>query len=91
MRLHDERLEIVLEDINPSFVAAAERAFASRALTAEHLGRIDGTLLQQLTSVAFGGHDRRTVYLGSLHASCVYRFRSAIGGAAMPHWAYRAP
>ena len=91
MRLHVGRLEIVLEDINPSFVAAAEHAFASRALTAEHLGRIDGTLLQQLTSVAFGGHDRRTVYLGSLHASCVYRFRSAIGGAAMPHWAHRAP
>ena len=91
MRLHGDRLETVLEDVNPSFVDAVERAFAMRSMAREHLGRIDGTLLQQLTSVAFGGPDRRTVYLGSLHASCLYRFRATIAGAPMSHWAYDAP
>jgi hypothetical protein len=90
MRLHGERLEIVLEDVNPAFVEAAEHAFASHSMAAAHLGRIDRTLLQQLTSVAFGGPDRRTVYLGSLYASCVYRFRATVAGAPMPHWAYNA-
>jgi sugar lactone lactonase YvrE len=55
-------------------------------MTAEHLGPIPGTLLQQLTSVAFGGPDRQTVYLGSLHASCLYRFRAKVRGAILPHW-----
>jgi sugar lactone lactonase YvrE len=91
MRLHGDGLEIVLEDVNPSFVDAVERAFAGRSMAREHLGRIDGTLLQQLTSVAFGGPDRRTVYLGSLHASCVFRFRATIAGAPMSHWAYDEP
>ena len=57
-------------------------------MAAEHLGRIPDTLIQQLTSVAFGGPDRRTVYLGTLHGSCVYRFRGDVAGAIQPHWAY---
>ena len=58
---------------------------------AEHLGPIRGTILQQLTSVAFGGADRRTVYLGGLHTDHVYRFRSDVAGAPPPHWTWRLP
>jgi sugar lactone lactonase YvrE len=81
VRFHRDRLETILEDVNPEFVERVEHAFASRSMAAEHLGRIPGAFLQQLTSIAFGGPDLRTVYLGSLHASCVYRFRSEIAGA----------
>ena len=87
VRFHRDRIEIVLEDVNPDFVASVEQAYASRSMAAEHLGRIPGTLIQQLTSVAFGGPDLRTVYLGSLHASCVYRFRSHIAGVKTTQWA----
>jgi sugar lactone lactonase YvrE len=86
VRFHDDRLETVLEDVSPAFVERVEHAFASRTMAAEHLGRIPGTFLQQVTSLAFGGADRRTVYLGSLHASCLYRFRASIAGALLPHW-----
>ena len=86
VRFHDDRVETVLEDANTDFIDRVERAFVSRSMAAEHLGRIPGTLLQQLTSVAFGGPDRRTVYLGSLHGSCVYRFRTTVSGAIPPHW-----
>jgi sugar lactone lactonase YvrE len=86
VRLHRDRIETVLEDANTGFGDRVEHAFASRAMAAEHLGRIPETLLQQLTSVAFGGPDRRTVYLGSLHASCLYRFRANVSGATLPHW-----
>jgi hypothetical protein len=72
--------------VNPDFVDRVEQAFASRSMSAEHLGRIPGTLLQQLTSLAFGGPDGRTVYLGSLHASCLYRFRTRVTGARPAHW-----
>ena len=88
VRFHREQIETVLEDLNEQFVEDVERAFASRAMAAEHLGRIPDTLIQQLTSVAFGGPDRRTVYLGTLHGPCVYRFRGGVAGAIQPHWAY---
>src|SRR5262245_25546277 len=91
MRFHDDRLQVVLEDINAAFVEDVERAFAAGTMNATHLGPIPETRLQQLTSVAFGGMDRRTIYLGSLHASCIYSFRSALPGALAPHWAFPAP
>lgn len=75
LRFADERIEVVLEDANPSFVQAAEDAFAARTMSAEHLGPIPGTTLQHLTSVAFGGSDGRTMFLGSLHGRSVYSFR----------------
>jgi sugar lactone lactonase YvrE len=86
LRFHDDRLETILDDVNPDFVKRVEQAFASRSMTAEHLGRIPGTMLQQLTSLAFGGPDRRIVYLGTLHGSCLYRFRTTVSGARLPHW-----
>ena len=90
LRFHREQIEIVLEDVNERFVEQAEQAFASRSMSAEHLGRIPDTLIQQLTSIAFGGPDRRIVYLGTLHASCLYRFRTEVPGAMLPHWAFPA-
>lgn len=86
VRFQDGRLETILEDVNAGFVERAEQAFASRTMAAEHLGRIPRTLLQQLTSLAFGGADRRTVYLGTLHGTCLYRFRAPVAGARLSHW-----
>ena len=40
LRFHDDRMEIVLEDVNTDFVDRVEQAFASRTMAAEHLGRI---------------------------------------------------
>ena len=91
IRFHDDRIETVLEDVNPEFVQRVEAAFASRSMSSEHLGRIPGTRLQQLTSVAFGGADRRTVSLGTLHGSVVYRFRAGIAGAPVPYWDFPTP
>jgi sugar lactone lactonase YvrE len=88
LRFHRGEIEVILADVNERFVEQVEQAFAARSMSAEHLGRIPDTLLQQLTSVAFGGPDRRTVYLGTLHASCVYRFRSDVPGAILPHWEF---
>lgn len=91
VRFHDDRLETVLQDVNPEFVDRVEGAFASRTMSREHLGKIPGTRLQQLTSVAFGGADRRTVYLGTLHGTSVYSFRAAIAGAQVPYWNFPVP
>ena len=81
LRLKDDDLRTVLEDVNPEHVDEVERAYASGQMQREHLGPIPGTTLQQLTSLAFGGTDGRTVYLGSLHGPCLYRFRAEVSGA----------
>lgn len=74
LRVDDGAVETILEDVNREHVERVEHAFLSGQMRREHLGPIPGTTLQQLTSVAFGGRDGRTVYLGSLHATCLYRF-----------------
>jgi hypothetical protein len=50
-----------------------------------HLGPIPGTRFQHLTSITFGGADRRTAYLGSLHADCIYEFPAPVAGAEPAH------
>jgi sugar lactone lactonase YvrE len=77
-------IETLLEDGASEFTRNAEEAFAVGKMTTTHLGPIPGTRLQQLTSVAFGGPDGCLVHLGSLHAPCVYRFRSAPDGGWLP-------
>jgi len=91
IRFHDDRVETVLEDVNAEFVQRVEAAFAAHRMIREHLGPIPDTRLQQLTSVAFGGADRRTVYLGTLHGSAVYRFRAGVAGAPVPYWDFETP
>lgn len=86
LRFHADRLETVIEDANPAHIDSVERAFLGGTMVREHLGPIPGTRMQHLTSVAFGGSDLRTGYLGSLHGGSVYRFRSPVAGVAPIHW-----
>jgi sugar lactone lactonase YvrE len=81
LRIREARVETIIEDLNPAFIAEVEEAFAGKTMRREHLGPVPGTRLQQVTSVAFGGPDRRTVYLGSLHSPCLYRFGAEVAGA----------
>jgi sugar lactone lactonase YvrE len=75
LRFADGRLETMVEDVNEGYVAEVERAFAAGAMAAQHLGPIPGTTLQHVTSLTFAGADRRTVCLGTLHGTCLYRGR----------------
>jgi sugar lactone lactonase YvrE len=80
----DGRIETIVAEVNDAFVDAVETAFAAGLMASDHLGRIPGTRLQHVTSLSFGDHDRRTVFLGSLHGECIYRFRSHIPGVPAP-------
>ena len=72
LRFDGHELTTMLEDVNGEYVNAVERAWVNGEMRTEHLGPIPETRLQQLTSVAFGANGR-DLYLGSLHADCVYR------------------
>ena len=45
-----------------------------------------GQVAPLTSSVAFGGADRRDVYLGSLAGTRIAQFRSPVAGLPMSHW-----
>jgi hypothetical protein len=44
--------------------------------------------LGNIASIAFGGPDLKTAYLGTLSADCLYTFTSPIAGVQPSHWHY---
>jgi len=91
VRFDGETLHTVIEEANLAHIDAVEEAFASGQMRTEHLGPIPGTRLQHVTSIAFGGADLRTAYVGCLHTDCIFRFRSEVPGAAPTHWGFALP
>jgi gluconolactonase len=43
-------------------------------------------LAPRMASITFGGHDLRTVYIGSLRGTALPTFRSPVPGVPLPHW-----
>ena len=84
----DGATSLVFEDGNPGHVARVENALTDRSITRDHFYLKSGTRVQNIASIAFGGPDRRTAYLGSLAGDTIARFRSPVAGFALPHWKY---
>ncbi|MDQ4059532.1 MAG: SMP-30/gluconolactonase/LRE family protein, partial [Pseudomonadota bacterium] len=84
----DGRQNIVLEDSVASHLDRLEKAYHEHRLTRPELTRPLDTTLKNISSIAFGGHDRRTIYLGSIGGDRLATFRSPIAGAPPVHWAW---
>ncbi len=84
----DGSTQIVLEDSDPDHVAWCEEAYLKGELGRIHVDRCGGRLLKNISSIAFGGSDLRTVYLGCLQGDAIAHFRSPIGGHPPSHWNY---
>jgi hypothetical protein len=76
----------VFEDPNPEALDNALAKIQSGTFSPQDLLACAGATLQFPTSVAFGGRDLKTVYLGSLGMTRLVSFRSPVAGAALPHW-----
>jgi hypothetical protein len=50
------------------------------------IDRVAGKKLRNISSLAFGGTDRKTAYLGCLSGDQIATFRSPVAGRALPHW-----
>ena len=79
---------VILENADPEAVARAERHYAENSLSRADIDAGRERVLGNLSSLAFGGPDLRTVYLGSLFGSRIATFRSPIAGAEPAHWRY---
>jgi sugar lactone lactonase YvrE len=79
---------IVLEDADAAHVDWCERAYLRGELGRQHLDRAAGRVLKNVSSLAFGGPDLRTAYLGCLLGDAIACFRAPVPGHPPFHWTY---
>jgi len=85
----DRSQSVVLEDNEAAFVGRVEAMFASDELAGATLPPTPAARIRNLSSSAFGGPQLRTLYLGCLQDSRIYRMSSPVAGARPPHWHVR--
>ena len=78
--------QIILEDSNLCHLEWVEKAYLSSSLERKHLDTNASKVLKNISSLAFGGNDMKTVYLGCLQGGSIATFRSNIAGAEPAHW-----
>ena len=80
--------QLVLEDADPAHVEECEAAYVSGTMGRPHLDKVTGRLLRNISSLAFGGPDLRTAYLGCLLGDSIAVFDSPVAGHPPAHWRY---
>lgn len=76
---------VLLEDTGPAGHDAVA-AYARGELTYDQVELSRGSRLHNLSSLAFGGPDRKTIHLGGLGTTAVQTVRSPVAGQPMAHW-----
>lgn len=79
---------VVVEDPDAALIATAEAHYAEGTLSRSDIDSGGTRSLRNVSSIAFGGPDLETVYLGNLAGHRLATFRSPIAGAEPPHWRY---
>lgn len=77
---------VIVEENDPAALETVEQAFQAGELGRSHMDSIKTETMKSISSIAFGGPDRRTVYLGNLLDDKVYTFQSPVAGAKPAHW-----
>ena len=84
----DGSQQLVLEDADPAHLDAVEEAYLAGTMDRPHIDQAAGRRLKNISSLAFGGSDLRTAYLGCLSGSAIATFRVPIAGYPPVHWRY---
>ena len=79
---------LIVEDADPAHVQWAEQAYRTNALGRAHLDTRAGRRLANISSLAFGGPDLRTAYLGCLLGDAIATFRTSVAGHPPVHWSW---
>jgi sugar lactone lactonase YvrE len=82
----DGQRHTMIDDSRPQDVERLEKALVARELTRPMLSAASGKRLKNVTSLAFGGPDLRTAYMGSLAGDALAVFRSPVAGLPLAHW-----
>ena len=88
----DGAQQLIVDEGNPEYVDWVEAAYDNAQLGRTHMDKPHTTALKNISSVAFGGADLKTVYLGCLAGDSIAYFRlpDAIDLSGHPpvHWRY---
>lgn len=75
-----------LEDADPGHLDWVEAAYLAGTMDRPHLDAVKSRCLKNISSIAFGGADRRTAFLGCLLGDRLATLRLPVAGAAPSHW-----
>ena len=78
----------VIDDADPVTAKQLEAAFVDGTLNRPQLSAARGHRLHNVTSIAFGGADLRTAYMGCLAGDSLATFRSPVAGVKPVHWSW---
>jgi len=84
----DGSQQLILEDADEAHVDWCEQAFLAGAMGRTHVDACGGRFLKNVSSLAFGGRDLRTAYLGCLKGDSIASFQSPVAGHPPVHWRY---
>ena len=87
----DGKSEVFLEDCHHEHLDWVEEAFQTGQMGRPHLDIARSQKLKNISSLAFGGPDLSTGYLGCLLDDCIYTFESPVKGHAPVHWNFEGP
>jgi sugar lactone lactonase YvrE len=82
----DGSQQLILEDADPEHLATVEAAYQAGTLGRPHLDEVKSQKLRNISSLAFGGEDLRTAYLGCLLGDRIAYFRTDVIGLPPVHW-----
>jgi sugar lactone lactonase YvrE len=85
----DGRQQVWLEDADPEHLTVVEAAYQASTMGRPHLDGIRSKALRNISSIAFGGVDRRTGYLGCLLGDRIASIEMPAPGLRPLHWSYR--
>ena len=78
---------IMHDDSDAQHVSNVESAFQHNRLESKHLSEVsEKTTLKHASSLAFGGADRRSLYIGNLADTKIHCANVNATGKELPHW-----
>ena len=82
----DQQVQKIMDDGNFSEIRKVEENFAAGNLLRDQMVAAKGLIAPLISSIAFGGEDLKTVYLGCLAGGQIASFSSPVAGQPMEHW-----
>jgi sugar lactone lactonase YvrE len=82
----DGTKQVMLEDSDPAHLDTLEEALQAHRLTRPMIHEARSKFLRNTSSLAFGGPDLRTGFMGSLAGDALARFASPVAGVPPAHW-----
>ena len=84
----DGRQAVFLQDADPQRLDWVEAAYEAHELGRPHLDTVPSGVLKNISSLAFGGPQMRTGYLGCLLGDSVAQVAMPVAGYPPVHWHY---